>query len=406
MVNFQFLSGLNTIGANIIDIQSSSGRIIFDYGEIFNSDLGRLPEWDHSIENTAIFISHLHIDHIGSLDKVPADVPIYMSADSYQLYHWLLEIGEEQAIQATVYPLNDNEIKTVGDMQVAFKKSDHDIEGACAIFVQTPDVKLINSGDVRLSGNFPENVNKWIKEGKEFEPDILLLEGTAFSFDEEDESKEKLSEKEMYDKWQNLLMNNQHEIIFINPYIRDVMRLVHLTMMTQSNNRKIVLEPKYAYLLEKYKEDSNFLVLKELDLQQQFKKNWITLKEIQSTPEKYVLQNSFENRTFMENFEGGVYCHSNGEPLGDYDERYQDLISTIEDNNFVFKDLNVSGHATKEDLIKIAQEIDAKSTIPWHSFKPEKLMESLAAAGLSTFLPEKDTVYSLNRLNENVVGDE
>src|SRR5699024_1529984 len=171
MVNFQFLSGLNTIGANIIDIQSSSGRIIFDYGEIFNSDLGRLPEWDHSIENTAIFISHLHIDHIGSLDKVPADVPIYMSADSYQLYHWLLEIGEEQAIQATVYPLNDNEIKTVGDMQVAFKKSDHDIEGACAIFVQTPDVKLINSGDVRLSGNFPENVNKWIKEGKEFEPD-------------------------------------------------------------------------------------------------------------------------------------------------------------------------------------------------------------------------------------------
>src|SRR5699024_11925849 len=122
----------------------------------------------------------------------------------------------------------------------------------------------------------------------------------------------------MYDKWQNLLMNNQHEIIFINPYIRDVMRLVHLTMMTQSNNRKIVLEPKYAYLLEKYKEDSNFLVLKELDLQQQFKKNWITLKEIQSTPEKYVLQNSFENRTFMENFEGGVYCHSNGERLGDY----------------------------------------------------------------------------------------
>src|SRR5690625_4223009 len=82
MVNFQFLSGLNTIGANIIDIQSNSGRIIFDYGEIFDSNLGRLPEWEDSIENTAIFISHLHIDHIGSLDQVPAEVPIYMSVDS------------------------------------------------------------------------------------------------------------------------------------------------------------------------------------------------------------------------------------------------------------------------------------------------------------------------------------
>src|SRR5690625_708175 len=149
MVNFQFLSGLNTIGANIIDIQSNSGRIIFDYGEIFDSNLGRLPEWEDSIENTAIFISHLHIDHIGSLDQVPAEVPIYMSVDSYRLYQWLIEIEEEQAIQATVYPLNYNEIKTVGDIQVFFKKSDHDIEGACAILDRKST--RLNSSHVAIS---------------------------------------------------------------------------------------------------------------------------------------------------------------------------------------------------------------------------------------------------------------
>ena len=404
MVNFQFLSGLNTIGANIIDIQSNSGRIIFDYGEIFDSNLGRLPEWEDSIENTAIFISHLHIDHIGSLDQVPAEVPIYMSVDSYRLYQWLIEIEEEQAIQATVYPLNYNEIKTVGDIQVFFKKSDHDIEGACAIFVQTPDVKLINSGDVRLSGNFPENVNKWMEEGNKFKPDIFLLEGTSFSFEEESEIENEVTEKEMYDKWQNLLKENQQEIIFINPYIRDITRVYNLSTITQMNGRKIVLEPKYAYLLEKYHKSLDFFVLKELDRKQYFKKNWISLEEIQKDPKKYVLQNTFENRMFMKMFEKGVYCHSNGEPLGDYDVRYQNLVSTIEDHNFTFKDFNVSGHATQEDIVAIAKEVDAKITIPWHSFKPEKLMESLMAAGLSTFLPEKDTIYSLNRLNKNVVG--
>src|SRR5690625_1163651 len=102
MVNFQFLSGLNTIGANIIDIQSDSGRVIFDFGEIFNPDSGTLPEWNHSVENTAIFISHLHIDHIGSLNKVPADIPIYMSTDSYLLYQLLREIEEERPIDATI----------------------------------------------------------------------------------------------------------------------------------------------------------------------------------------------------------------------------------------------------------------------------------------------------------------
>lgn len=405
MVNFQFLSGLNTIGANIIDIQSNSGRIIFDYGEIFNSDLGRLPEWDHSIENTAVFISHLHIDHIGSLDKVPAEVPIYMSKDSYELYRWLIEIEEEQAIQATVYPLAYNEVKTIGDIQVVFKKSDHDIEGACAIFVQTPDVKLINSGDVRLSGNYSENVFKWLKEGKEFKPDIFLLEGTSYSFEEENETKERVTEEEMYEQWSNLLTSHSDEIVFVNPYIRDRVRLKNLARITQKVNRKIVLEPKYAYLFERQKEVFPFLVLKELDHTQSYEKNGVTFEEIQRNPGQYVLQNSFENKEFMEKFQGGVYCHSNGEPLGDYDVRYQDLIAAIDKHHFTFKDLSVSGHATKEDLIKMAKEVNAKMTIPWHSFKPEKLMEGLATAGLSTFLPEKETVYSLNRLNKKAVRE-
>lgn|SRR5690625_1150159 len=402
MVNFQFLSGLNTIGANIIDIQSDSGRVIFDFGEIFNPDSGTLPEWNHSVENTAIFISHLHIDHIGSLNKVPADIPIYMSTDSYLLYQLLLEIEEERPIDATIYPLNYNEVKNIGDIQVVFKKSDHDIEGACAIFVQTPDVKLINSGDVRLTGNFPENVQNWVREGKEFEPDIFLLEGTAFSFDEE-ETGEELTEREMYDKWNDLLNRNKQDIIFVNTYIRDTIRLRNLAAITQTNHRQIVLEPRYAYLLDKYTDYSDFLVLKKLDTKEHYKKNWITLEDIQSEPWKYILQNSFENRSFMENFKKGIYCHSNGEPLGDYDVRYQVMISTVEENHFSFEDFNVSGHATKEDLIAIAKAVDAKSTIPWHSFKPEKLLEGLATVGLSTFLPEKDTVYSLNRLNKNVV---
>lgn len=241
-----------------------------------------------------------------------------------------------------------------------------------------------------------------LEKGKEFEPDIFLLEGTAFSFDEE-ETGEELTEREMHDKWNDLLNRNKQDIIFVNTYIRDTIRLRNLAAITQTNHRQIVLEPRYAYLLDKYTDYSDFLVLKELDTKEHYKKNWITLEDIQSEPWKYILQNSFENRSFMENFKKGIYCHSNGEPLGDYDVRYQVMISTVEENHFSFEDFNVSGHATKEDLIAIAKAVDAKSTIPWHSFKPEKLLEGLATVGLSTFLPEKDTVYSLDRLNKNVV---
>ena len=162
MVTFQFLSGLNTIGSNIIDIQSDHGRVIFDYGEIIDSESGALPDLSHATENTAIFISHLHIDHIGSLEYVPENIPVYMANESYHLYQTLIEVNEELPIKAEVIPVGYDTKVSIGDINVTLKQSDHDVKGVCAFFVQTPDVKLINSGDVRLTGNHPERVIKWV----------------------------------------------------------------------------------------------------------------------------------------------------------------------------------------------------------------------------------------------------
>lgn len=402
MVNFQFLSGLNTIGANIIDIQTETGRVIFDLGEVSDSETGELPDWSLLPENVAIFISHLHIDHMGSFRHVPAHIPIYMSTDSYLLYQLLLDIGEEDSVAAPIYPLDYNQEKVVGDITVTFKKSDHDVKGASAIFVQTPDVKFVNSGDFRLIGNHPENVWKWVEEAKEIEPDIFLLEGTAFSFDEEESEEElkDLTEQEMYNEWESLLRKNTKDIIFINTYIRDTDRLLRLSKLTHSTKRKLVLEPYYAYLLEKYEQYTDFYVLKELDTEGRFKNQWVSIDELQKEPENYALQNSFNNRFLMQKFVGGIYCHTNGEPLGDYDSRYVELMSTIEENNFSFEDYNVSGHATKEALIEVAKEVNAKTTVPWHSFQPERLLKALAEAGLSTFLPERNVVYSITHAEQ------
>lgn len=168
MVDFQFMSGLNTIGGNILDIRSENGRLIFDYGEISDPKTGQLPDLSQPTENTAIFISHLHIDHVGSFKYIPKDIPIYMSQESYDLYKQLVKIGEELPIKANVYPMRYNDTIDIGDIVIMAKQSDHDIRGAFALFVETPDVKLIYSGDLRLTGNHPEYVKGWIQEAKGF----------------------------------------------------------------------------------------------------------------------------------------------------------------------------------------------------------------------------------------------
>jgi ribonuclease J len=402
MVDFQFMSGLNTIGGNIIDICSERGRVIFDYGEILDPTTGSLPDLSSPTENTAIFISHLHIDHMGSLKFVPKEVPIYMSQASYDLYHQLVEVGEELPIEASIYSVDYQEVIEIGDIQVTAKQSDHDIRGASAFFVETPDVKFIYSGDVQLTGNDPESVEKWMEEANKFQPDILLLEGTTFSFEEE---REHVPEKALYTYWQDLLKNNPLGIIFLNSYIRATERLLNLSKHAKASGRHMVLEPKYAHLLKEIENYNDTYVLQELDTEGTFKDRWISLAAIQKEPAQYVVQNSFEHRSLMDRFDSGIYGHSNGEPLGDYDERYEELLDTIETNHFVLENLNSGGHATQEDLIKIAQTVDAKVTIPWHSFKPEALAEALTRVGIVSMLPELDVVYSINRLNKVSLGE-
>lgn len=414
MTKVQFLSGLKTIGSNIADIWTDSARVIFDYGVVNDSETGELADWEKTQVETAVLISHLHIDHTGSLHTVPKDVPVYMSRESYELYQKLVEIGEEPAlidakeIDATVYPLDYEEEFTIGDITITTKKSDHDIKGASAFFIETPDMKIIYSGDVRLSGNHPENVLGWIADAKEFNADVLLIESTAYSFEEEvDEETEvesvkklELTEEELYEKWEKLLEANKESIVFLNTYIRDLERLRNLCNRAKQMGRKIVLEPIYADLLDELDNYQDSYVLKELDIEEKFKNRWIDLDSLKENPAEYILQNSYLNRSFIKEFDQGIYAHSNGEPLGEYDPRYNELVQELEENHFVFEKMGASGHATKDDLVKIAKEVNAKITIPWHGFNPEKMISALEEAGVHSYLPERGVVYSKEIINK------
>lgn len=417
MTNIQFLSGLNTIGSNIADIWTDSARVIFDYGVIGDPETGELADWNKTTAKTAVLISHLHIDHTGSLHTVPKDVPIYMSRESYELFQKLVDLGEEPAISdkptldATVYPLDYDEEFQIGDITVTAKKSDHDIKGACAFFIHTPDMKLIYSGDVRLSGNHPQNVLDWMEDAKEFDADILLLESTAYSFDEveEEESveeveeprvKKDITELELYEVWAEMLKEKDSSIIFLNTYIRDLERLKYLSKKAKSVGRKVVLEPTYANLLDELDDYHDTYVLKELDTDEKYKDRWMDLASIKANPGAYVLQNSYNNRALMEEFTEGVYAHSNGEPLGEYDPRYNDLVEELASNHFTFEKMGASGHASKVDLVKIAETVGANLTIPWHGFLPERLAQALGEAGLSAVVPERGVVYSMNRADK------
>src|SRR5699024_6067510 len=302
----------------------------------------------------------------------------------------------ETPVDVTFRPLAYDETVQVGDIQVTPKHTDHDAAGAVAFFIETEELKLIHSGDVRLSGNYPERVEKWTKEAAEWGPDVLLLEGTSFSFDETEEEEKPdrpASEKELLDAMAELLKKETNRIIFYNPYIRNVERMKDVAETVAQNGRKMVFEEPYARVLNAVYPDSRWSVLKETvtSAEEPFIKETVSLSEIAEQPNVFVLQNSYKNLFFAEQFEGGVYCHSNGEPLGDYDSRFAVMHEKLEEYQFDFVEMGASGHARKEELIEIAKNAHSAVTVPWHTFRPEAYFEALESNGIHALLPQKGT---------------
>lgn len=446
MTNTRFWSGLETIGGNIVEVSTEKARVLCDFGLAVadntkdplksGSELekaiakGTLPAVpglydtngfeslllegaEENTKQTALFISHLHLDHMGGLKFLPEDVTVYLSEDSYKLFDLLVAVDEDVKVDCTVKAFKERELVQIGDITVEAHLSDHDARGTCAFFIQSPDLKLIHSGDFRLDGRHPERVMNWAMKANAWQPDVLLIEGTSFSFDdselnaEEKSAEESLDEQPTYTEASlrtelaGMLESRTSGLITVNPYIRNVERLLDMDDCVSQSDRTMVWEAAYAYVLDGFYPGREWTVLAETatdPVMEKLDAKTVSIEVIRQQPEAFVLQNSFKNMELLADCADSIYLHSNGEPLGDYDPRYQLMLDFLEEAQITFQSFGASGHATREALVEIAQVVDAELTIPWHTFSPQNFYDALTAEGLSSFLPEYGQDYRFQQM--------
>ncbi|MGO3201820.1 MAG: MBL fold metallo-hydrolase [Ruoffia tabacinasalis] len=469
MTKIRFWNGLDTIGGNIVEVATETSRVICDFGaagdlsaasldndytpleagivtglipaipNLFETSKFKdivLSDVSKSTKNTAIFISHLHLDHMALLRFLPKGTDVYLSEDSVKLFEQLIKVGEDESVMASIRPFVYEKTVNVGDISVVAYESDHDVVGISALFIGTPGYKVIHSGDLRLNGDHPETIKRWVEKAKEWQPDMLLIEGTSFSFDDSNDTIEEavtekaekknevvlVTEHDLRRYFENLLKTST-ELLVLNPYIRNVERLKNLVELANKTDRPLILEKPYATILRAFYPNLLLYVLKEefednftddeysgvknrskKDLSQENRllndssAKIVTLDDIRQNPSHYVLQNSFKHLNRLMTLPSGSYLHSNGEPLGDYDPRFKEMKETLERYQFKFVSFGASGHASQEDLLKVATTIQAKLTVPWHTFKPKHYGNILAKNGLKISLPQKNKRYNSSKI--------
>lgn len=403
-----FYNGLNTIGGPMIEVAYRQSHILFDLGEVYRPELGLKMEdedyqtlikykligdvpnfydpkitgkaidtdrWQHS----AAFISHLHLDHSKALNLLAPTIPLYAGPITAKMLPALNEKGDfllPAAGHAKNYtrPIIVAEYKKpiqVGDITMTVWPSDHDAYGATGLVVNTPDKKIAFTGDIRLHGYHPDWVHAFLAAAKGC--DLFISEGTGVSFPEEEgkENSEEFTginnEVELTQKVVQLQKDNPKRQITFNTYPTNVERL--LEIIAQSP-RKVVINAARAHLIKNsIDKDVPYYYLpgqdKFADLKPELE---ISYQALLADNHQYLWQVIGHYSDLQR---GGLYIHSNAEPLGDFDPAYKPFVEQFAKMGIEYLPLRCSGHADKKELQEIIKEVQPAILVPVHTLHPE-----------------------------------
>nr|WP_254176598.1 MBL fold metallo-hydrolase [Clostridium baratii] len=348
---------------------------------------------EDDFKNTAVFLSHVHLDHSKIVNYLNPNVPLYTLEGTKSLLNtlninddFLFPLYEKKDGNNTreIIGVKENEVISVGKIKVKVMPVDHDAYGACGLLIETPDLVISYTGDIRLHGYRKDATLNFCKESEKC--DVLLIEGVSVSFQEFDEDvsdKEISNEPELIENINKIVNENPGKQITFNYYISNIERILNII---KTNTRKVVLDAYYSYVLKEatgYQSYYYQLDDTEYGLDENYKIDFETLLNDEGEFFWQLESNALKHMDKLKS--GGIYIHSNAVPLGDFDPSYMPFIENFEKHNIEFVRVSCSGHAHPYDLIKIINLIKPKLLVPIHSYRPEKLYNEFG----DRLLPEK-----------------
>ncbi len=379
MTKLIFRSGLRTIGGTIVEVIDNDKRIIFDFGTVFSpGDPEKMPEVEGIYDNTSdyddiVLMSHLHLDHSKAMNLIHPDIPLIMNEKSVEFVEDLYKVGFSDFLgeKREYRGVKENESFYHGEFKITNLLVDHDVIGAGCFLIETSDLTLLYTGDLRIHGLNSNRTYEMIEYVKQLKIDVAIFEGVGVSFLEDDYEIIPTNEVEelMMEKNFTKLVKAEvkEEGILVNPYIMGIERLYSTLKLGKDLNKAVWLTNQFAYLANKYYPEFDFKILEsdEYNLGKEIV-NYCDINKDVIAIFDYTKRDLYP--VFTEKF---ALLQTGGEPLGEFDPRWSDLIEYADEHNLELYKLGSSGHAFAENLIYVVEEVNPEILIPLHSFKPE-----------------------------------
>ena len=431
-LSLTFFGGAGEIGGNKILLQTPRSKIYLDFGQSFDFGEDYFYEWlepraanglecyfefgivpkipklysraqlqftDLAYERSdidGVFLSHHHSDHVGHLSFLDEEIPLYMGhgtkgiLDAYSsLFPSLVDIGEHTAIHL----FKSGDIIRLKDLVVRPIHVEHSTPGAYGYIIDTPAGTIAYTGDFRRHGPRKYMTDEFISEAARSKPRVLLCEGTRMTPDPE----KHYSEEEVYENVYGIIKRSKG-LVLSEFSMCNIDRFHSIFKAAQDAGRTFVVDTKYAFLLDRFKEimelpdprtDKSLKVYYKLSknrefspkdyrpYEQEYMGNMITFREIRANQRQYVMFTGFNK--LMELIyirpENADYVYSSSESFLEGEENKEQrrvLDNWLKHFGITLHKAHCSGHAGKSDLKYAVRKINPEILIPIHTQNPEE----------------------------------
>lgn len=371
-MNIRIHRGQNQIGGSIIDISSENARVFLDIGIELDEDKEiEIPQIEGLFcgdkNCDAVFISHYHSDHIGLVDYLLPDIPVYMGDHAYNIMKAASDYRNNGVKFTPILMKNESSIQ-IKDIKITPILCDHSAFDSYMLLIENEGETTLYTGDFRANGRMDFNTLL------EKVPcvDNLIIEGTTLSREDDVVN---IEEEQLEDIAVEYL-NKHTGPAFIMMSAMNIDRVITAKNIAKRTGR-IFLEDIYTAdittSIGMTTESTRVFMTggdKQFEMLQKYSDVKIGKKEIAKKPFIMCVRSSMKNYLSKLNelisFDDGVLFY--GMWKG-YLERPQtkEFIDYMESKGVKTHILHTSGHADSQTIDKLIRDVKPKKIIPVHT---------------------------------------
>ena len=338
------------------------------------------------------------------------------------LAFWAASLSSRTAYEARLAPMP-------AEIRLRYWEVDHSIYGAAACAVETARGWVGYSGDLRFHGRFAQTSQRFVEELAALRPEVLICEGTRLT------TPNKTSEGEVFEHCLQAAQSGRGKLIVADFAPRNVERLQIFLEIAHREQRRLLLQPRDAYLLramylanptrmDDTMDDEHIAVYAdpksnrytwEQIVLEHYADKIISPREVSKHPDENILAFSLTDVADLLDLQAikgapieGVYIFSNSRAYDDEQkvdfERLWNWLTYFGLRVYGLKKpyrtkeglliaetepgYHASGHAGKDELVRMVKEINPRVLIPVHTERPDLWRDLLHGTDIKIMEPQ------------------